>query len=266
MIKQRAWLWLDGLALLILVAYAGLVWVVAGGQGQAALDPVLAESRERGTLRIAVDVGFRPFSDQVGDELVGYDIELATALAGQLGVRPEFVPTGFDGLYDTLTSGRSDVIISALVYAPEQGYRARFSQAYFDVGQVLVAPATGPITATSALAGMRVGVALGSDADALARQLAPTLGFTLQATYDTPEAAFAAVQRGTVDAVIADNVAALTALNQYPELRLITALSSEPLVIGLARPAFQLEAELNRALDHLRREGFFERLAARWMR
>lgn len=267
MINWRHLRFWDALALLVLVLYGFLAWSVAGGrQTGAALDPILAAARERGTLRVAVDVGFRPFTDQVNHELVGYDIELARALAARLGLQAEFIPTGFDGLYDTLTSGRADVIISALVYAPEQGFRARFSQPYFDVGQVLVVANAGAVTGLNDLAGQRVGVALGSDADALARSLAPSLGFILDASYDEPSAALAELQAGRLAAVITDNVTALSAVQTTPELRLVLALSSEPLVIGLARPAFQLEAELNRALADLRREGLFEELSRRWMR
>ncbi|MFV9502977.1 MAG: ABC transporter substrate-binding protein [Oscillochloridaceae bacterium umkhey_bin13] len=258
-------LW-DGLAVLVVLAYGLLAWSVAGGQAGTALDPVLAAARERGSLRVAIDVGFRPFSDQVNGELVGYDVDLAVALAERLGLQAEFVPTGFDGLYDTLTSGRADVIIAALVYAPEQGFRARFSQPYFDVGQVLVVANMSAVSGLNDLAGDTVGVALGSDADALARRLALSNDFILDASYDAPAEAVEALRAGRLDAVITDNVTALSAINTTPALRLALALSSEPLVIGLSRPAFQLEAELNRALADLRREGLFEELAARWMR
>jgi ABC-type amino acid transport substrate-binding protein len=259
----------DLLALLILSAYALLAWGAEAGTGVggAALDPVLAAARARGTLRVAVDVGFRPFADQdAAGALIGYDVELMQALAARLGLRAEFVPTGYDALYDVLTSGRADVVASGLPYAPEQGYRARFSSVYFDAGQLLLVPAGSPVASLDALAGGTVGVALGSDADALARRLAAGGAFTLRSDFDEPAEALSALRAGALDAVITDGVAGLSAVNGAPELRVAAALSSEPLVLAMARPAFQLEAELNRALDELRREGFFEQLNARWMR
>ena len=256
----------DLIAVSVLLSYALLAWAVRPGPDSLALDAVLAAARARGTLRVAVDVGFRPFADQVDGAIVGYDIELAQAVAAELGLVAEFVPTGYDALYDTLTSGRADVIASALPYAPEQGYRARFSSIYFDAGQLLVTPDDSPISSASALGGRRVGVALGSDADALARRMASDGGFTLRSSYDDPADAFAELRAGRLDAVIADAVAARSAVQGVPGLRIAAALSSEPLVLGMPRAAFQLEAEVNRALEELRQAGLFEQLNARWLR
>jgi ABC-type amino acid transport substrate-binding protein len=258
---------LDLGAVAVLLLYALLAWTSAGGGGGAALDPVLTAARARGALHVAVDVGFRPFAEQRDGKLVGYDIDLARAVAARLGLRVEFVPTGFDALYDSLTSGRADMIASALPYAPEQGFRARFSQFYFDAGQVLVVRAEAATAGPAELRGTRVGVALGSDADALARRMARDGGgFSLSSAYDAPDEALKDLRAGRLDAVITDNVAALTAVQRAPGLRIAAALTSEPFALAMPREAFQLEAEVNRALDELRAEGFLTELNARWLR
>jgi polar amino acid transport system substrate-binding protein len=266
----------DLCALLLLGAYGLLAYSASSASGGPVLDPVLAEAQRRGSLRVAVDVGFRPFADELNGELTGYDVELARAVAERIGLRAEFVPTGFDALYDSLTSGRADLIASALPYAPEQGFRARFSAVYFDVGQLLVVPADAPTDDLGDLAGGEVGVALGSDADAIARRIAPANGFILRSDYDEPAEAFADLEAGRLDAVIADGVAARVAIQQAActtqpgpcggALRIAEALSYEPLVLGMPRAAFQLEAEVNRALEELRAEGLLAALEARWMR
>lgn len=259
---------LDALALLLLAAYAWLAWSAEGARpGGPALDPVWSEALERGSLRVAVDPGFRPFADEQGGELVGYDIDLARAVAAKLGLEAEFVPTGFDALYDALTSERADLIASALPYAPEQGFRARFSSFYFDDGQMLVIPAGSSIAGPADLGGRRVGVALGSDGDALARRIARTTpGLELRTGYDEPGQALIDLRAGRLDAVIVDHVAALTVTQQEPGLKIVAALSSEPFALAMPAPAFQLHAEVNSALDELRAEGFLAELNKRWFR
>jgi ABC-type amino acid transport substrate-binding protein len=255
----------DALALLILLGYLWLAWGAEGGAGQGgpALDRVWAAAQERGALRVAVDVGYRPFVDQRGGEIVGYDVDLARAVAGRLGLRAEFVPVGFDALYSALVSGQADLVASGLPYAPEEGQRARFSSFYFDAGQVLLVPAGSPVASAADLAGLRVGVALGSDADALARRMG---GIDLRSSYDEPGQAIAELRAGRLEAVICDNVSALAAAQSAPGLRIAAALSSEPYVLAMPAAAFQLQAEVNRALDELRAEGFFEELNERWLR
>lgn len=255
----------DTLALGVLALFALLAWSAESGARGAPLDPVWAGVQRRGTLRVATDVGFRPFAFERDGQLTGYDIDLARAIAAELGVRVEFVPTGFDGLYDTLVSGRADMIAAALPYAPEQGFRARFSHFYFDAGQTLVAPAGPPVASVADLSGRVVGVALGSDADALARRmLRDGASFTLRSDYDNPTDALAALRTGRLDAVITDMVTALEAIQGRDDLRIVAALTSEPLVLAFPRAAFRLEAEVNRILDDLRRDGFFARLNERW--
>lgn len=267
-VKQRRWI-IDLAAILILLSYAWLAWRAEGGSriGGAALDPVLAAAQTRGALRVAVDVGFRPFVDERAGQIIGYDVDLARAVAERLGLGVEFVPTGFDALYDALTSDQADLVASALPYAPEQGYRARFSSFYFDAGQVLLVPNAATVARVADLSGRRVGVGLGSDADTLARRLATTMsGLELVSHYDEPAEAIADLRAGTIDAVICDNVVALSAVQHTPGLRIALALSSEPYVLAMPANAFQLQSEVNRALEELRQEDFFTRLNEKWFR
>ncbi|MCS6940294.1 MAG: ABC transporter substrate-binding protein [Roseiflexaceae bacterium] len=267
--RCAGWRWLDMMALVIIVGYTALAvsaqtGVNVAGQG---LDPVWAGVQQRRTLRVAVDLGFYPFTWMEDGQPVGYDIDLARAIASRLGVQVEFVPSGLDSIYDDLAARRADVAISALPYAPELGWRARFSQFYFDAGQMLVVRSDSSIASEADLAGRVVGVALGSDADTLARRrLMEGTTFTLRPDYDAPDEALAALQRGEVDAVIVDHPAALIAIAHAPELRVAQALTFEPYVIAVAPEAYRLHEAVNQALDALRAEGFFEEAQRRWFR
>ena len=256
------------MALLVLLIY-GLIaaatqlgWQI-GGQGP---DPVWAGAQERGTLRVAVEFGYYPFSWLRNGEPSGYDIDLARAVAQELGLRAEFVPSNLDSIYDDLATHRADIAVSALPYAPEQGWRASFSTFYFNAGLVLVVPQGAKIAGVEGLAGCRLGVALGTDADTYARQLAAAHpGVAVRSGYDTPAAAFADLRRGQLDAVIADNAAALIDLGHTPGLQTVgPALTLEPYAIAMPSEAYQVRDAVNRALENLRQEGFFERNGAAW--
>jgi polar amino acid transport system substrate-binding protein len=259
---------LDLLAAVALLIYAALaisaqLGASVAGQG---LDPVWAAARQRGALRVAVDYGFFPFTDIVAGQPRGYDIDLARAVASKLGLRAEFVPSSLDSIYDDLANRKADLAASALPYAPEQGWRANFSTFYFNAGQVLIVPASSSIDSPTKLGGRRLGVPLGSDADTYARNLMtndPTI--VLRSQYDAPAEVLADLRRGALDAAIVDNAAALTELGRAPGLRLVEpALTLEPYALAVPAQAFQLRAEVNRALDELRSEGFFDQLGRKW--
>ncbi|HJZ48759.1 MAG TPA: ABC transporter substrate-binding protein [Roseiflexaceae bacterium] len=259
---------LDILAAAVLLAYAILATVTqlgasVAGQGP---DPVWAAARQRGALRVAVDFGYYPFSGVENGQPIGYDIDLARAVAQKLGLAVEFVPSNLDSIYDDLTNHKADMAASALPYAPEQGWRASFSTFYFNAGQVLVVPDQSPIAGQDQLAGHTLGAPLGSDADTFARKLAAANHtITLRSGYDTPAAALTDLRRGKIDAAIVDNASALSDLGHRPGLKTVgPALTLEPYVLAVPIEAYQLHDAINHALEDLRKEGFFEQNGKKW--
>ncbi len=260
-VKQR-WLW-DALAIVVLVAYGWTVRYTARG----AADPVWTAIQQQGVLRVGTDPGFRPFAEQRDGRLQGYDIDLVTELGRRLGLRVEFVPVGYDALYDALSTQRVDLLAAALPLAPEQGWRALFSTAYLNAGQLLMVLAGSDIADEGQLDGRRVGVALGSDGDTFARKLRrdiPTM--RVDATFETPDAALAALAEGRIDAVITDTVSALTATAHHPKLTVVRALTFEPYVLAVPIAAYQLQHEVNRVLAEMQQDKVFEQLNAKWFR
>ena len=84
----------------------------------------------------------------------------------------QFESIGFDGLLDAIWAGRVDAIISALPLEPRYTKDIAYSQPYFEAGLRLVTITATPIAATADLAGRKLAVELGSDADAEARAAA----------------------------------------------------------------------------------------------
>ena len=77
----------------------------------AAGGGVLQRARERGTLRVGYDPANVPFSFLNRDgRLVGFDVELAEALAASFGLKAEFVPIAWPQLPAMLAGGEIDVM------------------------------------------------------------------------------------------------------------------------------------------------------------
>lgn len=253
----------DLLAIAALLAY---IWAANYTQRGAA-DPIWTAIQERGVLRVGTDPGFRPFAEERDGRFQGYDIDLVTELARRENLRVEFVAVGYDALYDALSTRRVDLLAAALPLAPEQGWRARFSTPYLNAGQVLVVRKGAAITQEADLADRVIGVALGSEGDTLARKLQrglPTM--RARSDFETTTAALDALDRGEIDAVIADTISALSAQHSYPKLQIARALTFEPYVLALPIESYQLEQAVNQALEAMRQEQVFDRLNDRWFR
>ncbi len=254
---------LDLLAVLALLAYG---WTALYTQRGAA-DPVWTAIQQRGVLRVGTDPGFRPFAEERDGRFQGYDVDLVHELGRRMGVRVEFVAVGYDALYDALSTRRVDLLAAALPLAPEQGWRARFSTAYLNAGQAIVARQGAGITQEADLAERTVGVALGSEGDTLARKLQRDLTtLRVRSSYETTAEALEALAAGQIDAVITDTVSALSAGQSHPELGIAHVLTFEPYVLAMPVEAYQLEQAVNHALEAMRSDKIFDQLNARWFR
>ena len=85
-----------------------------------------------------LQVGYRPNNLPCsfltpGRELVGFDVEMAYALAEDLNVELEFVPFEFDLLGKMLSSGQIDMAMSCIASLPDRYSYASFSRSYLDL-------------------------------------------------------------------------------------------------------------------------------------
>src|SRR5262249_43717289 len=76
--------------------------------------------------------------------LVGFEVELAEALARALGVRAEFVQNDWSTLVPSLERGTFDVVLNGLEVTPARAGRIDFSRPYFVFDERLVTRAADP--------------------------------------------------------------------------------------------------------------------------
>jgi Na+/H+-dicarboxylate symporter/ABC-type amino acid transport substrate-binding protein len=98
------------------------------------LEPdVLSGIRARGVLRVLILPDRMPYAFENREKrLVGMDVELAQALATDLGVGIEFYGAENDAMTDLLANGSCDIAMSGVVVTPERAAGLLFSVPYLD--------------------------------------------------------------------------------------------------------------------------------------
>jgi ABC-type amino acid transport substrate-binding protein len=131
--------------------------------GCATADDSWERVQTAGVLRVGLDPTYPPFEvDDGSGNLVGLDVDLAKAIADDLGLEVQFVYFGYDGLYDALATEQVDVLISALVIIPERTRDFSYSEPYFNAGEILIVPANNEtITSMADLGGQTAGGGVG---------------------------------------------------------------------------------------------------------
>ena len=90
----------------------------------------LQKIRTRGTMRVGISV-FVPWAmHNQGNELIGYEVDVAKKLAKDIGVEVEFVETSWASIITGLLKEEYDIIISGLSLTPERALLINFSQPY----------------------------------------------------------------------------------------------------------------------------------------
>lgn len=110
--------------------------------GETSTGLTIEQVQEAGTLVVGTEGTYSPFSFHEGGagELTGYDVEIITAVAEQLGVEVEFVETPWDAIFAALDAGRVDVVANQVSITPQRLERYLFSEPYtYSPGVLIVA-------------------------------------------------------------------------------------------------------------------------------
>lgn len=268
---RRRWRWLVA-GVMTIIGVIGVAWLFTAEQS-AALLPFLRRDytwqaiQARGVWRVGLDPSFPPFEmlDAEG-EPVGYDVDLAHALAATWEVRAEIVAVGFDSLPDTLKAGKIDSIVSAYPYDERLTGDFRFSAPYFDAGVRIAVPLDSSILTLTDLTGRQVGVEWGSVGDMIGRRLQREgMAMTLE-PFETPDQLISALlDTQQVEAIFIDNVSLRQAQGAGLPVRGVDApLESVPYVIVMPHRADALQARVAASLQLLQERGVLNELEARW--
>jgi polar amino acid transport system substrate-binding protein len=121
------------------IAIAALLLGLAAFTQAADSGSVHAKIVERGTLKVGMDT-FLPWAmkDKNGN-YIGFEIDVATKLAEDMGVKVEFVPTKWAGIIPALLTSKFDVIIGGMGITEERAQKVDFTTPYDYSGMSIVA-------------------------------------------------------------------------------------------------------------------------------
>ncbi|MBI5512443.1 MAG: ABC transporter permease subunit [Deltaproteobacteria bacterium] len=237
------------------------------GRGAGPPDS-LARVRAAGVLRWGGDVqGGEPYiyeDPEHPGQQKGFEVDLAAALARELGVRPQFVQNDWSALVPSLERGTFDVILNGLEVMPSRVGRVRFTRPYYVFASRLMARRDDtrpqfqvtpqhPVTLDS-LRGLRVGTLTNSFCAGIME------GHAEVVLYEGTEEPYVDLVQGRTDAVLFDDIIATRYGEPKPELRVVADLQ-DGFYSAALRPADEtLAVALDQALGRLIERGELERI------
>lgn len=108
-------------------------------QQQLVGESTIEQVFKKGVLRVGMST-FKPWAmkDKTG-QLIGFEIDVATRLAADMGVKLELVPTKWSGIIPALLTGKFDVIIGGMSVLSKRNQKVNFTIPYDITGMSMVA-------------------------------------------------------------------------------------------------------------------------------
>jgi polar amino acid transport system substrate-binding protein len=245
-----------------------------------AFDPALADAlpadvRASGRLRIVTDASYAPASEFAPDgrTIIGFEPDLGAALGAVLGVRVTFTPAPFDDLTGLATSGRADLVMSAMTDTKQRERTLDFVN-YFSAGSSIVVQRGNPmgVTELSDLCGNRVAVQRGTVQVDLLQHVQANCppGEPIDVRrYSTNDDALVQLRTGRAAAVLNDYppaVALTTDPTTGSRFQLASTVQYEPgwYGIGVAKSRPELRNAVQGALQNLVDSGHYGQVLRTW--
>lgn len=228
----------------------------------------LDDIEKRGEIKIAVFDSNPPFGfiDETTNKIVGLDVDYANAIAKELNVKVELVPTNPANRIPLLTSKKADLIVANFTVTDERAKTVDFSLPYFATGQKFIAK-KGILKTADDLKNLRIGADKGTVMEITLREKYPTAKVI---SYDDTPFAFAALRNGVVQAITQDDAKLIGLLANVPEEQRENfeispfSITQEYQAVGIPKGETRLIDKVNQILLKLETNGEALTIYNRW--
>lgn len=203
-------------------------------------------------LVMATNAEFPPYEYHEGDKIVGIDVEIAEAIAKEMGKTLVIEDMAFDSIIMSVQTGKADMGVAGLTIEPDRLESVNFSVPYTTAAQVIIIKEGSDIATPDDLTGKRVGVQLGTTGDMYANDIE---GATVE-RYNKGFEAVQALLQDKVDAVMIDSEPAKVFVEQNEGIVLVDeAFTYEEYAIAVAKENTELLEEINAAINKMKESG-----------
>jgi len=257
--SRKAWgAFLRGVAITAAFSFIG---------ASAHAEDLLTTVKQRGTLIVGMEGTYPPFNSRnSAGELEGFDVDVAKAVAGKLGVKTQFITTEWSGIIAGLQAGKFDVIVNQVTITPKRQEMLDFSKPYTYSAAQLIQRKDDKRDFKSLeefKGDKKLGVTLGTNYDQMARAVP---GINVQTYPGAPEK-LRDLASGRIDATMDDRLM-LPSIMKTANLPLragsVVPGGEQQMGIPFRKGNPQFEKAINDALTSLANDGTLKQISMHW--
>ena len=250
---------------ILVLALTAILLLSAGCSGKpSASTTLLDEVQSAGVLKVGIEGTFPPFTyHDEQDNITGFDVDVALAVAEKLGVEVQFTETKWDSLIAGLDANQYDTVFNNVAITSERQEKYDFSRPYsYSYSTLIVRSDYDEINSFADLEGKKSAQSLSSnyagEAEQHGAELIGTDGFAQSIEL---------VLTGRADVTVNDDVTFHDYMKQHPDapLKIIDEKGETTSIAAIFRkntPEFK-EA-IDKALDELDSEGVLTEISMKY--
>ncbi len=221
--------------------------------------------QDAGEISFAMSGGYPPFNFyNKNNQLVGFDVDVATEVARRLGVEFKPVTTEWSGIIEGLRSGAYDGILGSMAVTENRKKVVNFSTPYYYSGAQLVVKKDSDYKSPAEMEGKTIGVVTGTTFADDAKKL----GAGDVKLYKDDTQTLVELESGVVDGVITDRVVGVNAMNtgKFNITLLGSPLRSEDIAVAFRKGDDSLLKAVNGALEEMHADGTLSKYSKKWLK
>ncbi len=229
-------------------------------------DNSLQKVKDAGKLVLGLDATFKPmgYTDE-NNEIVGFDIDVATEVCKRMGVELVKQPINWSTLNTDLDIGKCDCVWNGLSINEERAEKMNLSEPYMKNAMVFVVKGDSDITTMEQLKGKKISVQNGSTAQTILEGCEIKDDITISSIATNVEA-LQQLDLGVVDAVFLDEVVADYEINNSDKdyKKLAEGLEEEEYAIAFRKNDQALRDEVQKILKEMKADGTLGEISTKW--
>lgn len=220
---------------------------------------------EEGKLHMATNAAFPPYESTTDDGgYEGIDIEIAQAIAEDLGLELVVDDMDFSSVLTSVQGGKSDIAMAGLTVTEEREKNVNFTDSYATGVQSIIVKEGSDIKSVDDLDGKKIGVQEGTTGYIYCSD---DYGDENVTAYTNGAMAVEALKAGKVDCVVIDNNPAKQYVANNSGLAILdTAYVEEMYAIGISKDNEELLEKVNASLQKLIEDGTVQSIIDKYIK
>ncbi len=246
---------------MMLVLMMGLGLLAGCGASSSSSELKLVND---GKLTMSTNAAFPPyeFTDDSG-AYVGIDVEIADAIAKDLGLELQVDDMDFTAALQAAQQGKSDIVMAGVTVTEEREKVMNFTTSYSTGVQVIIVPEGSDIASPDDLAGHLIGTQTGTTGNIYCEG---DYGADSVVTYDNGLVAAQALMNGQIDCVVIDSAPAEEIVKANPGLKVLdTEYTVEDYAIGISKDNEALLKAINASIEKLQKDGTIQKILDKYI-